>query len=59
MCDEDEVEHVHVEDVHNPLTATDYLELKRTINPLQDSNCNGVDLYIKTLQFVYEKHETY
>ena len=33
-----------------------YLELKTTINPLADSNCNGIDLYIK---FVIEKYESY
>ena len=53
---ENEVDHVLVQDVINPLTANDYLQLKAT---MEESNCNGIDLYIKTLQFIYQKNQSY
>jgi len=50
---------VLVQDVINPVTANDYLQLKTTISPMEENNCNGIDLYIKTLQFIYQKNQSY
>lgn len=38
-----------------PLPNDDYAELRRTVNPLQESEYHGVDLYMQTLAFIAEK----
>ena len=55
LCDEDEANQVQVEPINNPLQNNDYLQLKSTIFPLSDSDCHGIDLYIRVLEFVYCK----
>lgn len=55
LCDEDEVDQVQVEPTNNPLKDSDYLQLISTILPMSDSNCYGVDLYIRVLEYVHDK----
>ncbi|XP_062500773.1 uncharacterized protein LOC134178008 [Corticium candelabrum] len=51
--DEDTASGVHLPDgVEIPLSEADYEELKRTVNPLADSNDFGVDLFITAAEFV-------
>ena len=46
---------VEVEETLNPLRYIDYSELQATISPYTDSDCHGVDLYVKTPEFVHHK----
>ena len=46
---------VEVPETELPLSNEDYIELRNTINPLQDSEYHGVDLYIQTLSLIAEK----
>ena len=51
--DEETTSGVHLPDgVEVPLSEADYEELKRTVNPLADSNDFGVDLFITAAEFV-------
>ena len=53
---EDEADQVQLQQVSNPLENNlDYMQLKSTILPMSYSNCNGVDLYIRVLEFIYDK----
>ena len=36
------------------LTEADHRELKRTINPMQESQYQGVDIYLDTINFINE-----
>ena len=54
LCDEEENQ-VQVERIINPLQDHDYLQLKSTVLPMSDSSCHGVDLYIRVLEYVYNK----
>lgn len=46
---------VEVPDTRIPLSNDEYTELSQTVNPLQDSEYHGVDLYLNTLAFIAEK----
>lgn len=46
---------VDVEETLNPLSPADYSELQSTISPYSESNCHGIDLYVRTLAFVRRK----
>jgi hypothetical protein len=35
-----------------PLLDDKWLELKSTIDPTRNSDCNGVDIYIETIHFI-------
>ena len=39
----------------NPLSGVQYSELQATVSPFHNTKSHGVDLFIKTLDFVYEK----
>ena len=55
ICD-DEAGQVQLEQISNPLENNlDYMQLTSTILPMSYSNCNGVDLYIRVLEFIYDK----
>ena len=55
LCHQDESNQVEVEQINNPLQDDDYLQLLSAISPMNDSNCHGVDLYIRVLENVYNK----
>ena len=48
----EEVEEISVPVTNVPLSAPALALLRATIDPLQQSNCYGVDLYMKTIHFV-------
>ena len=48
----EEVEEISVPVTNVPLSAPALGLLRATIDPLQQSNCYGVDLYMKTIHFV-------
>ena len=50
-----DVDSVEVTDTRNPLEEQDFLHLQATISPLSHSECHGVDLFIRTLEFVHQK----
>ena len=50
-----DIDEAEVEETLNPLRYIDYSELQATISPYTDSDCHGVDLYVKTLEFVHCK----
>lgn len=43
---------VNVPELHIPLTDHDISELKQMIDPLQHSDCFGIDIYLTTVQYV-------
>ena len=53
--DSDEFDQVNVSEIHNPLTDSDYEELCRAVSVNSNSDCYGVDIYIRVLQFVHDK----
>ena len=46
------MEGMEVPRVNCPLNELDYEQLKASINPLDDSDSHGVDLYMNTFTFV-------
>ena len=50
-----EDDQVEVASTDIPLQEQDYIQLQSTISPLTESECQGVDLYIQTLEFVQQK----
>ena len=54
-----EEDQVTVTDTLNPLQEADYLQLQATISPVDDSECHGVDLFLRCLQFVCQKVNNY
>lgn len=44
--------HVEVPLTRNPLHEAQYQELTRVINPLKDSDCYGIDIFVETLEKV-------
>ncbi len=55
LSDEDDFEQVGVVNTCNPLGPIDFAQLQGTIDPLGTSETMGIDIYIRTLQFVYSK----
>ena len=55
LPDAEELEQVEVTNTINPLQERDFEQLQRTISPIGLSDCQGVDLYIRTLEFVFQK----
>ena len=39
----------------NPLQEQDFIQLQQIICPISPSDCHGIDLYIRTLEFVLQK----
>ena len=52
---DDDTNVIEVVQTTNPLPQTDFQELQATVSPLTESDCQGVDLFIKTLEFIYHK----
>ena len=53
---EAEMDGVHMPtDVDPPISPVDLQELRRTVDPLADSDCFGIDLYVATAEFVAHK----
>ncbi len=55
LPDTEELQRVEVTTTLNPLEERDYRELQQMISPLSPSDCHGVDVYIRTLEFVVQK----
>ena len=55
MGTDDDAAGVEVPELTNPLSAADYTELQRLINPLADTDGHGVDEYLATVRFVQSK----
>ena len=55
LPDAEELEQVVVTNTLNPLQEHDFEQLQRVISPIGPSDCQGVDLYIRTLEFVFQK----
>lgn len=55
LPDDDDVEVVEVTSTANPLSERDFIQLQSTVSPIDNSDCQGVDLYIRTLEFVRQK----
>lgn len=55
LPDAEELEQVEVINTVNPLQERDFLQLQSVISPIGPSDCQGVDLYIRTLEFVFQK----
>ena len=55
LSDADDLEQVEVISTENPLQELDFIQLQRTISLLSTSDSMGVDLYIRTLEFVHQK----
>ena len=51
----DAEDQVTVDDTLNPLQEAEFLQLQATISPVDDSECHGVDLFLRCLQFVCQK----
>ena len=49
---EDEVHTVEVPNIPTVLQASDLTQLTCTVNPLEESDDNGVDLYLEALRFI-------
>jgi phage pi2 protein 07 len=54
-CSSESYETVEVPETELLLSNDDYAELRRRVNPLQESEYNGVDLYMQTLAFIAKK----
>ena len=55
LPDAEELEQVQVTNTINPLQERDLVQLQSVISPIGPSDCQGVDLYIRTLEFVFQK----
>ena len=55
ITDSDEADQVTVSEVHNLLADSNYEELCTTVSANDNSNCYGVDIYIRLLQFIHDK----
>jgi hypothetical protein len=55
LPDAEELEQVEVTNTVNPLQERDFVQLQGVISPIGPSDCQGVDLYIRTLEFVFQK----
>ena len=55
ITDSDEGDQVTVSEVRNPLADSDYEELRTAVSANDNSDCYGVDIYIRVLQFVHDK----
>lgn len=55
LPDAEELEQVEVTNTINPLEEQDFMQLQRIISPTGLSDCHGIDLYIRTLEFVLQK----
>ncbi len=55
LPDAEELQRVEVTTTLNPLEERDYMQLKQMISPIGPSDCHGVDIYIRTLEFVVQK----
>ena len=55
LPDEEDAEVVCIPSIENPLSNDQYAELCSSISPYGDSDCFGVDLYIKVVEFVCQK----
>ena len=53
LSDDDNI--VQVVRTPNPLQEEDFQELQATISPISESDCQGVDLFIRTLEFIHHK----
>ena len=54
-----EDDQVTVADTLNPLQDADFLQLQATISPIDNSDCHGVDIFLRCLQFVCQKINNY
>ena len=55
LSDAEDLEQVEVTQTANPLRELDFRHLQTTISPISASDCQGVDFYIRTLEFVFQK----
>lgn len=55
ISDSDEANQVSVPEVRNPLAGNDYEELCTAVSTNNNSDCYGIDIYIRVLQFVHDK----
>lgn len=44
--------HVAIPVTHNPLDEVQYQSLTRVINPLKNSECYGIDIFLEVLEYV-------
>ena len=51
----DTEDQIDITDTLNPLQEPDFLQLQATISPLDNSECHGVDVFLRCLQFVCQK----
>lgn len=52
FIDADDESEVQVPEIPECLSPAQFLELRRQINPLGQSECHGTDIYIRVLEFV-------
>ena len=55
LPDAEEVDQVDVTETMNPLQEHDYLQLQDMVSPISESDCFGVDLFLRVLEFVCQK----
>lgn len=53
--DPDNADALHLTDVENPLSEEDFTQLQQQINPLQEDDMYGINIYISTCLFVSER----
>ena len=49
ILDSDEADYVNVSEVHNPLADNEYEELCTAVSENDNSDCYGIDIYIRAL----------
>ena len=53
--DSEDADHVEVATTRKPLEEQDFLHLQATISPVSYSDCHGVDLFIRSVEFFHQK----
>ncbi len=51
----DDTNIIEVVQTINPIQELDFEELQATVSPLNESDCQGVDLFIKTLECIHHR----
>ena len=59
LISDDDAEAVEVPATLHPLTSQDYAELQQAIDPISESDSQGIDHYCNTVHFVENKVATY
>ena len=55
MADVSSSDSVEVPEVPAPTLQNGLRELNEIIDPLRESDCHGIDIYIETLQYIWNR----